>query len=142
MRYFIYTLMGTVFGFALVKSEAASWYRAMEMFHFQSFHMFGIIGTALATGLIGVWLVRRLTGRPSVEGTPIHVPESESNWHSTWKRYMIGGGLFGLGWGVIGLCPGTIFALTGAGIAGALVAMVGGVIGTLLYGKNIERIPH
>ncbi len=142
MRYLVYTFLGSIFGFALIKSEAASWYRAQEMFHFQSFHMFGIIGSALVTGIIGLWIMRRLSGRPTVEGTPIALPTSDPQWQTTWKRYLLGGTLFGLGWGVIGLCPGTIFALTGAGTQAALVVMAGAVFGTWLYSHNAKKIPH
>ncbi len=142
MKYLLYTLLGTVFGFALVKSEAASWYRAQEMFHFQNFHMFGIIGSALVVGIIGVWVMRRLSGRETLEGPPITVPTSDPRWKTHWKRYLLGGALFGLGWGVVGLCPGTIFALTGAGITAAVVVMIGAVAGTYLYAANSAKIPH
>ncbi|MGA7180488.1 MAG: DUF6691 family protein [Thiobacillaceae bacterium] len=138
MRYIPYLLAGTVFGFTLVKSEAASWYRIMEMFYFQSFHMYGIMMTAIITGVVGVQIMKRFTGSASLEGTPMEIPVKESGRY----KYILGGMIFGLGWGVIGLCPGPIFALVGMGSIGAGAALVGALHGTWLYGAFRSHLPE
>jgi uncharacterized membrane protein YedE/YeeE len=138
MRQLPYLLAGIVFGFVLMKSEAVSWYRIMEMFHFQSFQMFGVIITAVLTAFIGTRLVMRFTSVKSLEGSVIDVlQKAEGN-----VRYPFGGFIFGLGWGVIGLCPGPIFALVGAGSLGAFVILLGALHGTWLYGVMRKRLPH
>ncbi len=138
MRQLPYILAGIIFGFALMKSEAASWYRIMEMFHFQSFQMFGVIMTAVATAFAGTELIKRFTSIKSIEGTIITIHQkAEGN-----ARYPIGGFIFGLGWGIVGLCPGPIFALVGAGSLGAFVILLGALHGTWLYGAIRQRLPH
>lgn len=139
MKKFIpYLLAGSLFGFTLVKSEAASWYRIMEMFHFQSFHMYGIMMTAIFTAVIGVQIMKRFVGTSSLEGNPMEIPVKESG---RWK-FILGGLIFGLGWGVIGLCPGPIFALVGMGSIGALAALFGALHGTWLYGVLRNHLPE
>ncbi len=138
MRQVPYLLAGIVFGFALMKSEAASWYRIMEMFHFQSFQMFGVIIFAVLTAFFGTLLVTRFTSIKSLEGSVITVlQKAEGN-----LRYPIGGFIFGLGWGIVGLCPGPIFALVGAGSWGAFVILLGALHGTWLYGAIRKKLPH
>jgi len=107
-----YLLVGFLFGIVLTKSEAVSWYRIYEMFHFQSFHMYGIIGVAVATGLIGMQLVKRFQIK-NRKGTLMQVEDKEKGS----ARYWIGGILFGLGWALVGCCPGPIFILLGAGFS-------------------------
>lgn len=138
MRFIPYLFAGMLFGFVMVKSEAASWYRIMEMFYFQSFHMFGIMGSAIATGLIGVFLLKRFGSKSALDGSTIEVPSKEPG---RWN-YILGGLIFGLGWGIIGLCPGPIFALVGMGSIGALAALAGALHGTWLYGVLKSRLPH
>ncbi len=138
MRFLPYLFAGLLFGFVMVKSEAASWYRIMEMFYFQSFHMFGIMGSAIATGLTGVFLLKRFGSKIALDGTTIEVPSKEPG---RWN-YILGGLIFGLGWGIIGLCPGPIFALLGMGSIGALAALAGALHGTWLYGVVKSRLPH
>jgi hypothetical protein len=133
-----YLLAGLAFGFVMIKSEAASWYRIMEMFHFQSFHMFGIMMSAIATGLIGVQLLKRYGRLLTLDGEPIVVPDKPPGR----INYILGGLIFGLGWGVIGLCPGPIFSLVGMGSIGALAALAGALHGTWLYGLVKNRLPH
>ncbi|MBI1283068.1 MAG: YeeE/YedE family protein [Thiobacillus sp.] len=133
-----YLLAGLAFGFVMIKSEAASWYRIMEMFHFQSFHMFGIMASAIATGLVGVLLLKRFGRLLTLDGEPIVVPDKPPGR----INYILGGLIFGLGWGVIGLCPGPIFSLVGMGSIGALVALAGALHGTWLYGLVKSRLPH
>jgi uncharacterized membrane protein YedE/YeeE len=138
MRFIPYLLAGTLFGFTLVKSEAASWYRIMEMFYFQSFHMYGIMMTAIITGIIGIQVMKQFTGQASLEGTPMEIPHKEAGRY----KFVLGGLIFGLGWGVIGLCPGPIFALVGMGSIGALIALAGALHGTWLYGVLKNRLPE
>lgn len=138
MRFLPYLLAGLAFGFVMIKSEAASWYRIMEMFYFQSFHMFGIMMTAIATALTGVLLLKRYGRLLTLDGEPIVIPQKEPGR----LNYILGGFIFGLGWGVIGLCPGPIFSLVGMGSIGALAALAGALHGTWLYGFVKNRLPH
>lgn len=138
MRFIPYLFAGMMFGFVMVKSEAASWYRIMEMFYFQSFHMFGIMGSAIATGLAGVFLLKRFGSKSALDGSTIEIPSKEPG---RWN-YILGGLIFGLGWGIIGLCPGPIFALVGMGSIGALAALAGALHGTWLYGVVKSKLPH
>jgi len=138
MRFVPYLFAGMMFGFVMVKSEAASWYRIMEMFYFQSFHMFGIMGSAIATGLAGVFLLKRFGSKSALDGSTIEIPSKEPG---RWN-YILGGLIFGLGWGIIGLCPGPIFALVGMGSIGALAALAGALHGTWLYGVLKSKLPH
>ncbi|HEY5719973.1 MAG TPA: DUF6691 family protein [Gammaproteobacteria bacterium] len=133
-----YLLAGVLFGLVLVKSEAASWYRIQEMFHFQAFHMFGIMGSAVLTAFVGVRLMRRLLGRASLEGAPIQLPRKGPGR----VRYLAGGAIFGVGWGLIGLCPGPIFALVGTGSPAALLVLAGALHGTWLYGVLHRHLPQ
>jgi uncharacterized membrane protein YedE/YeeE len=138
MRFLPYLLAGLAFGFVMIKSEAASWYRIMEMFYFQSFHMYGIMMSAIATGLVGVLLLKRYGQLLTLDGQSISIPNKEPGR----VNYILGGFIFGLGWGVIGLCPGPIFALVGMGSIGALAALGGALVGTWLYGFVKKRLPH
>jgi uncharacterized membrane protein YedE/YeeE len=138
MRFLPYLLAGLAFGFVMIKSEAASWYRIMEMFYFQSFHMFGIMASAIATGLTGVLLLKRYGRLITLDGEAIVIPQKEPGR----INYILGGFIFGLGWGVIGLCPGPIFSLVGMGSIGALAALAGALHGTWLYGLVKNRLPH
>lgn len=138
MQFLPYLLAGLAFGFVMIKSEAASWYRIMEMFYFQSFHMFGIMMSAIATGLTGVLLLKRYGRLLTLDGEPIVIPQKAPGR----VNYILGGAIFGLGWGVIGLCPGPIFSLVGMGSIGALAALAGALHGTWLYGFVKKRLPH
>jgi uncharacterized membrane protein YedE/YeeE len=137
MKYIKYLLVGFVFGIVLTKAEAVSWYRIYEMFHFQSFHMFGIIGTAIFTGLVGVQLIK-MNNLKDIDGTTIQIQDKEKG--NT--RYWIGGTLFGLGWGLVGTCPGPIFILLGSGFIGAGIILTGAILGTFVYGVLSEKLPH
>ncbi len=138
MRFLPYLIAGLAFGFVMIKSEAASWYRIMEMFYFQSFHMYGIMMSAIATGLTGVLLLKRYGRLLTLDGEAIVIPQKEPGR----ANYILGGFIFGLGWGVIGLCPGPIFSLVGMGSIGALAALAGALHGTWLYGFVKNRLPH
>lgn len=138
MRFLPYLFAGMAFGFVMIKSEAASWYRIMEMFYFQSFHMFGIMASAIATGLTGVLLLKRYGRLLTLDGEAIVIPQKAPGRYN----YILGGCIFGLGWGVIGLCPGPIFSLVGMGSIGALAALAGALHGTWLYGYVKKQLPH
>ena len=137
-RFLPYLLLGVLFGFALVKSEAVSWYRIQEMFHFQSFHMFGIMFSAIATGLASTQIIRYIGRKRSLDGQAIEIPAKPPGR----KNYIYGGLIFGIGWGLIGLCPGPVFALVGMGSIGALVVLAGALHGTWLYGALKDKVPH
>ncbi|AWH86636.1 transporter [Flavobacterium album] len=137
MKFIKFLLVGLVFGIVLTKSEAVSWYRIYEMFHFQSFHMFGIIGVAVVTGVIGVQVIKRRNLK-DISGQPIIIADKEKGF----TRYIVGGTLFGLGWGLVGTCPGPIFILIGAGFWGIGVVLLGSLLGTYLYGLIKNKLPH
>ena len=137
MKFIKYLLVGIVFDIVLTKAEAVSWYRIYEMFQFQSFHMFGIMMTAMFVGVLGVQIYKRKNIK-NIEGTPISIQDKEKGFLS----YAIGGILFGLGWGMIGTCPGPIFILIGAGFYGIGIVLIGALIGTFLYGILKDKLPH
>lgn len=137
MNYFKFILIGFVFGVVLTKSEAVSWYRIYEMFMFQSFHMYGIIITAIVTGIVGIQIIKKRNIK-AIDGSPIVIQPKEKG--ST--RYWIGGLVFGLGWALVGACPGPIFILLGAGFTSVLLVFIGAFIGTFLYGVFKDQLPH
>lgn len=137
MKYIKFLIIGFVFGIVLTKSEAVSWYRIYEMFHFQSFHMYGIIGIAIATGITGIALIKKFNIKDST-GNPIIIADKEKG--ST--RYWLGGFLFGLGWALVGSCPGPIFILLGAGVFPVVLVFIGALLGTFLYGAFEKKLPH
>mgnify|MGYP003424821243 FL=1 len=130
-------IMGIFFGIVLTKAEAVSWYRIYEMFHFQSFHMYGIIGTALFTGIVGLQIIKKYKVK-DYNGLPINIIEKERGF---W-RYIIGGSLFGLGWALVGCCPGPIFILLGTGTYAIAVVLIGALLGTYVYGLLKDKLPH
>ncbi|MBO6574600.1 MAG: YeeE/YedE family protein [Rhodothermales bacterium] len=134
----LYLLIGIYFGLVLTKSEAISWYRIQEMFRFQAFHMYGIIGSALAVGLISIQVIKRLSAK-DLDGLPITIPDKELG---SGTRYWLGGTIFGLGWALTGACPGPMFALVGAGLPVMLIAVLSAVAGTWVYGALRTRLPH
>ncbi|AWA30817.1 transporter [Flavobacterium magnum] len=137
MKTLKYIIVGFVFGVVLTKSEAVSWYRIYEMFRFESFHMYGIIGVAVVTGLIGVQWIKRSKAR-DITGAPIVIQDKEQGS----ARYWIGGLLFGLGWALAGSCPGPIFILIGAGFFPVTLVLLGALLGTFLYGVVKDKLPH
>ena len=137
MRSLIYLFVGIFFGIVLIKSEAASWFRIYEMFQFDSFHMYGIIGSALFMGIIFIQWVKR-TKPNSAFGEAIIIPDKEKSF----TRYIIGGTLFGLGWALAGACPGPMYALTGAGFWPILVVIASAILGTFVYGVVKPKLPH
>ena len=137
MRYLKYFLVGIAFGIILTKSEVISWYRIYEMFKFQSFHMYGVIGSAVAFGAIFIYLIKRLNIK-SIDGKTILIPPKEKSV----LRYLIGGSIFGLGWALTGACPGPMFILVGNGITVFIVALISGTFGTFVYGLIKDKLPH
>ena len=135
----LYLLIGMYFGIVLSKSEAISWYRIHEMFRFQAFHMYGIIGSAVAVAALGVWLIKR-SGVRSMTGRVMDLPEEP--WVSPGTQYWAGGTAFGLGWGLLGACPGPIYVLIGNGLTVLVVALLSAVGGAWAYGLVQERLPH
>ena len=135
---FVYLALGVLFGITLVKSEAVSWFRIQEMFRFQAFHMYGIMGSALVVAALSVALIKRFHIR-TLDGEPIVIPPKElGRGHGSW----IGGAMFGVGWALTGACPGPLFALVGAGVTVVSVAVVSAVAGTWLYGYVRPVLPH
>lgn len=137
MKFIKYLLVGFIFGLVLTKSEAVSWYRIYEMFQFDSFHMYGIIMTAIATGVIGIQIIKR-NKLKDLKGAPIEVLDKEKGTF----RYWIGGLFFGLGWALVGSCPGPIFILIGAGFMSVGFILFGALFGTFLYGYIKDKLPH
>lgn len=137
MKNLLFLLIGAFFGIVMFKSEASSWFRIYEMFQFKSFHMYGVMGTALTTGLIIVQMIKRRRLKHA-GGTQIEfVPK-----HRSFSRYMYGGILFGLGWALAGACPGPMFTLLGAGSFPIIIVIAGAVAGTYAYGLLRNKLPH
>lgn len=137
MKSIIYLIIGTFFGIVMYKSEAASWFRIYEMFNFQSFHMYGLMGSALVVGIITVQYIKRKKIK-DVHGNSIVIADKDKSI----RRYLIGGILFGLGWALAGTCPGPMFVLTGAGYFPILVVVAGAISGTWIYGLIKDKLPH
>lgn len=137
MRTLIYLVIGIFFGIVLFKSEAASWFRIYEMFQFDSFHMYGIIGSALVVGVLGIQLIKRFNIKSFYGEEIVFTPKEKG-----FKRYLVGGIFFGLGWALAGACPGPIFTLLGAGFLPIIVVLVSAVMGTYIYGLLKDKLPH
>jgi uncharacterized membrane protein YedE/YeeE len=137
MKLLKYLAAGIIFGIILAKSEAISWFRIQEMFRFESFHMYGIIGTAVVVGAIIVQIIKRFRLK-SLDGTPIQLEEREKGN----KRYLIGGTIFGLGWSLGGACPGPMFILLGTGQLAFIIVIASAMFGTYVYGKYMDKLPH
>ena len=137
MRNFLALLIGIFLGIIFMKAEVLSWFRIQEMFAFQSFHMYGIIGSAIAVGAISVWIIRKLEAK-SIEGNRIELNDKAPNY----KSAFIGGSIFGLGWAMTGACPGPMYALVGSGTTVLLISIVMGILGVLAYAALRSRLPH
>ena len=137
MRTLIYLLIGILFGITMFKSEAASWFRIYEMFQFQSFHMYGIMGSAVGLGIIVVQSIKKFNIK-SFYGEKIEFQPKEKGF----SRYMFGGILFGLGWALAGACPGPMYTLIGAGYLPVVVVLISAIFGTFLYGLLKDKLPH
>jgi uncharacterized membrane protein YedE/YeeE len=133
---FKYLAVGLVFGVVFVKAEVISWFRIQEMFRLQSFHMYGIIGTAGVVGVVSVWLIKRYKVK-TIHGETIHFHPKKFN-----KGQIFGGFTFGLGWAMTGACPGPLFAQIGMGVFVISVVLLSAIAGTWVYGYFREKLPH
>ena len=136
LSYTKYLILGLLFGIILVKSEVISWYRIQEMFRLQSFHMFGVIGSAVVTGIISVLLIKKFNIK-TIDGEKIELPAKKFN-----KGQIYGGLIFGFGWAITGACPGPLFAQIGSGFSVIIVTLFSAVAGTWVYGLIREKLPH
>jgi uncharacterized membrane protein YedE/YeeE len=137
MKFIKFLLLGIVFGIVMAKSEAISWFRIQEMFRFQAFHMYGIIGTAVTLGVIGVAFIKKFNIR-DFHGNPILFHPKEKSI----IRYMAGGTIFGLGWALSGACPGPMVVNIGYGFLTMIIVFLFAIVGTYLYGLFKEKLPH
>lgn len=131
-----YAIVGIVFGIVFVKAEVISWFRIQEMFRLQSFHMYGVIGTAVLVGMISVALIKKFKVK-TIYGEPIEFHPKKFN-----KGQIIGGLLFGLGWALTGACPGPLFAQIGTGAIVVAIVVLSAIAGTWTYGYFREKLPH
>ena len=133
MKNITYTIIGLFFGYTLVTSQVVSWYRIQEMFLFDNFHMYGVIGTAIISAAIFIQIIKRLNIK-SMNKSPIHINTKALN-----KGTVIGGSLFGLGWAITGACPGPIFALVGSTAWIYIIVLLSALVGVFIYGKTLAR---
>jgi len=131
-----YLLYGVFFGIILVKSEVISWYRIQEMFRLHSFHMYGVIGTAVFVGILSVWIIKKFRIR-TIQNETVVFRDRKFSWGN-----VIGGLLFGFGWALTGACPGPLFAQIGSGFLVVSITLLSAVAGTWVYGLLRERLPH
>jgi uncharacterized membrane protein YedE/YeeE len=131
-----YLIMGLLFGIILIKSQVMSWFRIQEMFRLQSFHMYGVIGSAIAVGMLGIFLIKKLNVK-TIYGEKIDLPEKKFN-----KGQIYGGLIFGFGWAMTGACPGPLFAQIGTGATVVIVTLLSAIAGTWIYGYLREKLPH
>lgn len=132
-----FLIAGMLFGIVLTKAEVISWYRIYEMFHFDSFHMYGIIGSAIVLGIIGIQIIKKFQMK-STDGNPINIPPKDMSI----TRYLAGGIIFGLGWALAGACPGPVYILIGNGFTVMLFVLAMALLGTYVYGALREKLPH
>ncbi len=137
MRNLKFFILGIFFGIVLTKAQVISWFRIYEMFRFESFHMYGIIGSAVVLGVLIVQYIKR-SHLKSVDGIPITIDPKPK----TYAASIFGGILFGLGWALVGACPGPIYILIGAGFWVFIVVLIGALLGTFFYGVIKEKLPH
>jgi len=137
MKNIKFFLIGILFGIVMSKAEIISWYRIYEMFKFQSFHMYGIIGSAVLIGMVSMFLFRKKVVK-TFEGNEIHIPPKKKGLY----RNLLGGTLFGLGWALAGACPGPMFVLVGKEVVSILVVIFGATLGAFFYGLLKDKIPH
>ena len=137
MKLFKILIVGIFFGIVLSKAEIISWFRIYEMFRFESFHMYGVIGSAVVLGVI-MHLFAKKGNWKSIEGKALNMKEYPKGW----KNYLIGGVLFGCGWAMTGACPGPLFILVGNGFTVMLIAIAAALLGTFVYGLLKDKLPH
>lgn len=137
MKYIKYLVLGIVFGIVLTKAELISWFRIYEMFRFQAFHMYGVIGSAV---IVGIFITRFIKAKKlkALSGDPIVITPKKFSY----PRYLIGGTIFGFGWALTGACPGPLFVQVGNGFLVMAVAIASGLLGTYVYGLMRNKLPH
>ncbi|WP_265130153.1 YeeE/YedE family protein [Chryseobacterium oranimense] len=131
-----YLIVGILFGIVFVKAEVISWFRIQEMFRLQSFHMYGVIGSAVLTGIISVWLIKKFKIK-TIHGEPIKIALKKFD-----KGQIYGGLIFGFGWAITGACPGPLFAQIGTGALTVIVTLASAILGTWVYGYFRDKLPH
>lgn len=131
-----FILLGSLFGILFTKAEVISWFRIQEMFRFQSFHMFGIIGSAITVAMLSIWIIKKFKIK-TIHGESIELPKKKFS-----KGQIYGGLLFGFGWALTGACPGPLFAQIGTGATVIIVTLLSAVAGTWVYGYFREKLPH
>ena len=136
MKYIKFLLVGILFGIILSKSEVVSWYRIYEMFKFQSFHMYGVIGSAVVIGIVLMQLFKRGIIK-DFQGNQIHIKPKKKGF----IRTFVGGSVFGLGWALVGACPGPMFVLIGHGAAAIGIVLFSAVVGAFIYGTLSKKLP-
>ncbi len=132
-----FIIVGVLFGVVLSKAEIISWFRIQEMFRFQSFHMYGVIGSAVVLGILITSLIKK-TGMKDFAGNTIQITDKAKNY----KAALLGGSIFGLGWALCGACPGPMFILIGAGTFSILIVIAAALLGTYIYGVLKNKLPH
>jgi uncharacterized membrane protein YedE/YeeE len=137
MKFIKFLLVCVLFGIVMAKSQALSWYRIQEMFRFQSFHMYGIIGTAVVLGIIGTALIKKNHWKDYSKSKIVFTPKEKGFW-----RYLLGGTIFGLGWALSGACPGPMVVNIGYGYLSFIVVVFFASVGTYLYGVFQSKLPH
>ncbi|MGO4291376.1 DUF6691 family protein [Chitinophaga sp. RAB17] len=136
MKNIKFLIAGIFFGIVLVKAQVISWFRIQEMFQLTSFHMYGVIGTAVVTGIISLQLIKRFNIK-TIAGDPITVAPKTFN-----KGQVFGGLIFGLGWAITGACPGPLFAQIGTGFTVVVITLLSAIAGTWVYGALKSKLPH
>lgn len=137
MKKLYFLFWGVIFGIVLIKSEVASWFRIYEMFQFDSFHMYGVIGSAVIFGILLTQIIKRMQIK-SIDNKDLIFQDKDF----LPKKYLIGGTIFGLGWALTGACPGPMFALLGAGYYAIIIPILFAILGTLAYGVLKDKLPH
>ncbi|WP_202909893.1 DUF6691 family protein [Mucilaginibacter pedocola] len=136
MKNLKFLLLGLLFGITLIKSEVVSWFRIQEMFRLQSFHMYGIIGSAIVVAMVSIMLIKRFNIK-TISGEQVVIPQKTFHWGNVY-----GGLLFGLGWGITGACPGPLFAQIGGGFLVVSVTLLSAIAGTWVYGLVRDKLPY
>ena len=138
MKTLVFFAIGILFGITLYMSEVSSWFRIYEMFQFNSFHMYGVIGSALFFGAMITLLIKKLEIKSLFDKQTITILDKDKGW----KRYLFGGIVFGCGWAISGACPGPMFSLFGAGFFPIVVVIISATLGTFIYGLIQSKLPH
>ncbi len=137
MKYVKFLILGVLFGVMMSKAEIISWYRIFEMFRFESFHMYGVIGSAVVLGITIIQFIKR-SKLKSMDGEEIEICDKDKSV----PRYLFGGIIFGLGWAMTGACPGPMFIIVGHGAWAFLIVIISAILGTFVYGLIRHKLPH